>query len=229
LKNKKFGFTLAEIMIVLSIIGILTAILMPIAFHSAPDQNVMKFKKANATVGTIVRELVSSSVYFAEGDLSKTKDNTDVTAKSLCNAIADIVSVKKQNCSDKNTGDNYRHIDCATCDTQATLDTNKKAIDTKCAEVQSTVGAEIVTTDDVEWFQSNPAWHFASKWTDDTYHFKHEYNGFLRNYKILCFDIDGIGKGEAPFGYAIRVDGKIITGERADKWLEKDFQKGKNE
>ena len=67
----KKAFTLAEVMIVLTVIGILTAILMPIAFHSTPDQNVMKFKKANSTLGTIFRELVSSDKYFQDGDLSR--------------------------------------------------------------------------------------------------------------------------------------------------------------
>ena len=40
---KKKAFTLAEIMIVLVIIGVLSAILLPVAIHSAPDENVMKF------------------------------------------------------------------------------------------------------------------------------------------------------------------------------------------
>ena len=55
----KKAFTLAEILIVLVIIGVLTAILLPIAFQSSPDENVMKFKKANNTLGTIIRELTS--------------------------------------------------------------------------------------------------------------------------------------------------------------------------
>ena len=41
------GFTLAEIMIVLAIVGVLTAILLPVAINSAPNENVMKFKKGN--------------------------------------------------------------------------------------------------------------------------------------------------------------------------------------
>ena len=43
-KNK--AFTLAEVMVVLTVIGILTAILLPSALHSTPDKNVMKFKKS---------------------------------------------------------------------------------------------------------------------------------------------------------------------------------------
>ena len=37
-------------------------------------------------------------------------------------------------------------------------------------------------------------------------------------------DVDGIDKGEAPFGYGIRADGKILTGKRADEWMEKSIQ-----
>ena len=69
LKSIKCGFTLAEIMIVLSIIGILTAILLPIANHSRPDENVMKFKKANTTLARAISELVNSDEYYLDGDL----------------------------------------------------------------------------------------------------------------------------------------------------------------
>ena len=36
-------------------------------------------------------------------------------------------------------------------------------------------------------------------------------------------DIDGINKGEAPFGFGIRADGKILTGKRATEWLNKEI------
>ena len=39
-------------------------------------------------------------------------------------------------------------------------------------------------------------------------------------------DVDGINKGEDPFGYGIRADGKIIMGARADEWMNKSIQKG---
>jgi len=43
--NKK-AFTLAEIMIVLTIIGVLTAILLPIANHSRPDNcDIASYRK----------------------------------------------------------------------------------------------------------------------------------------------------------------------------------------
>ena len=41
----KKAFTLAEVMIVLAIIGILTAILLPVARNSTLNGNIIKFKK----------------------------------------------------------------------------------------------------------------------------------------------------------------------------------------
>ncbi len=43
--NKTQAFTLAEILIVLVIIGVLTMILLPVAFRSSPNEDVMRFKK----------------------------------------------------------------------------------------------------------------------------------------------------------------------------------------
>ena len=65
----KKGFTLAEILIVLVIMGVLTMILLPVAFQSSPDEKVMKFKKGYNTLNTVIRELVSSDRYYQNGDL----------------------------------------------------------------------------------------------------------------------------------------------------------------
>ena len=45
LKSKK-AFTLAEVMVTLTVIGIITSIIIPVAIHSKPDENIMKFKKS---------------------------------------------------------------------------------------------------------------------------------------------------------------------------------------
>jgi len=37
-------------------------------------------------------------------------------------------------------------------------------------------------------------------------------------------DIDGVNRGEDPFGYGVRVDGLIVNGARADEWLNKSIQ-----
>ena len=67
----KNGFTLAEILIVLVVIGVLTSILLPVAIQSSPDEKVMKFKKGNATLGKVISELVNNDKYYADGDLGK--------------------------------------------------------------------------------------------------------------------------------------------------------------
>jgi len=51
-------------MIVLTVIGILAGILIPVANNSRPDENVMKFKKAHATLANAIHELVTSDKYL---------------------------------------------------------------------------------------------------------------------------------------------------------------------
>ena len=62
MKKKKHAFTMAEIMVVLGVIGVLTAVLLPVAFNSAPDEEVMKFKKGNKVLTDVIRELVNSTL-----------------------------------------------------------------------------------------------------------------------------------------------------------------------
>ena len=57
-------------------------------------------------------------------------------------------------------------------------------------------------------------------------------NGFATFYLPFCMDIDGVPENatkddcvnECPFGYAIRADGRILNGVRADEWLAKSIQ-----
>ena len=263
----KKAFTLAEIMIVLTIIGILTAILLPIAINSAPDENVMKFKKGNNTLGTVIRELVNSDKYYADGDLGIRADGTlidgthDGDNTYFCETFADVVSTKSVNCSKNST---------LTSETDALLDIGEyfdganniinsaesvtPKADERCKNAQSIIGAEIKTTDDIVFFQTTPKITYGIIWTDEVsmnnpdyvvcrendtvcknarlfagpniIPFHKDKNGFDRVYKIFCMDIDGIDKGEDPFGYGIRADGKIVLGARAQEWLKKSIQKG---
>ena len=94
----KKGFTLAEILIVLVIIGVLTMILLPVAFQSSPDEKVMKFKKGYNTLNTVIRELVSSDRYYQNGDLgTRANGNTidgehDGDITYFCETFADTIS-----------------------------------------------------------------------------------------------------------------------------------------
>lgn len=235
----KKAFTLAEILIVLVIIGVLTAILLPIAFQSSPDENVMKFKKANNTLGTIIRELTSSERYYKNGDLGTKADGTLLIADAkyytyFCETIAEIVTIKSKNCSEVAGANPYVEIS-ATEDTATYTKPSdaKKQLDSYCKAQAATVGAEIVTPDDVVWYQTSPQSTFGKYNTgttrlysqpDSTINYPDE-NGFDRVYKVFCIDIDGINKGEDPFGYGIRVDGKILPGARANEWMNKKINK----
>ena len=57
--NFKRAFTLSELLISLGIIGILTAILMPIFFSLAPDQNTLMAKRAFYTTETVISDLLN--------------------------------------------------------------------------------------------------------------------------------------------------------------------------
>ena len=205
----KKAFTLAEVMIVLTVIGILSAVLMPVAFHAAPDKNAMKFKKAHNVMGTVIRELVSSDQYYQDGDLGKRVGGATLGATFLCQTMADVLTVKSQNCTS--------HCKSTASVTVGTLSTIKANVDTYCKNAQN---AAIVTSDDVTWFESCSSTTFAAA------NVRGVSGGFVNQYKVLCFDVDGISQGEDPFGYAVRYDGKIIPGARADAWTQKSIQRG---
>ncbi len=263
-KNIFKAFTLAEIMIVLTIIGVITAILLPIAINSSPDENVMKFKKGNNTLGTVIRELVNSDKYYANGDLGIKPDGTLIDGthegdyKYFCQTFADIVTAKNINCRDNAVSSmkySYTAFGCMPsgeyCGENA-----KTELDEICKELNQTNNAEITTSDGIIYYLTSPRTTFgASQYTmcinsqgdeitDDIINscypdyisrnarlfeaneYHADANGFIRIYKPLCMDIDGMEKGEDPFGYGIRVDGKILTGARADEWINKSMQKG---
>ena len=242
--TKKLAFTLAEIMIVLTIIGILTAILLPIAINSAPDENVMKFKKGNNTLGTVIRELVNSDQYYLNGDLG-TKANGalldgthDGDYTYFCETFADILSVKKNNCSIEL--DDYRSYLDLWNFTEERLSLMEKRADEGCAAIKKDGG--ITTTDDITYYEVSNKTMFGitigqlhSMMGDSISDDRREFGGYFPDpnnptidpiYKVFCMDIDGINKGEDPFGYGIRVDGKIFLGARAQEWLKKSIQKG---
>ena len=247
-KNIFKAFTLAEIMIVLTIIGVITAILLPVAINSSPDENVMKFKKGNNTLGTVIRELVNSDQYYANGDLGIKPDGTLIDGthegdyKYFCETFADVVSVKDVNCFEDKIS---AWIDIDVADKNNLLK-NKKLIDKDCTDTQEKLTKpEITTTDNINFWITSPNIPFGVTIKQAHENFGVNIStsnirqfvdylspsGFIYSYKIFCMDIDGINKGEDPFGYGIRADGKIFTGARADEWradewINKSMQKG---
>ena len=236
------GFTLAEVMIVLTVIGVLTAILLPVARQSMPDKNLMKFKKAHNTLGTVIRELVTSDKYYLNGDLGKKPDNTFVEDTNyFCTTISEVVNTKSVNCKNPTIAmpTALIHVVAADWYKNGTISIPpEKHVDKVCKE---NLGNEstITLNDDVVIYELTPSFPFGQQIEKNSYATSYywEWNGkdpnsadanyeqgkgFYYIYKTVCIDIDKIGSGEDPFGYGIRVDGKILVGARAQEWLERD-------
>ena len=246
----KKAFTLAEIMIVFAVIGILTAILLPSAFHSVPDEDIVKFKKANTTLYRVINELVNSDKYYLNGDLSLKKDGTHAEKSTFCESFADVISAKSVSCDYETGYDGDGFLFAAECEDDVchSITVDKESIDTTCQTAESSLLGDIgiKASDNVIYFEATLHDFFGcvykqtcnySQWNGAMYDDMSLYNGKQdlklntdigivtnRFYRYFCIDIDGINKGEAPFGYGIRVDGKIITGKNADEWIKKSIQ-----
>ncbi len=129
-----------------------------------------------------------------------------------------------------------------------TFEHAKGSIDRRCKEVAPQIKFELLLFDKTSIYQANPAYTFGfvnehnrvlahTIETPESTVLYREPNdplegGLLTYYKILCVDIDGVPENatidecvnECPFGYGIRVDGRILNGERADEWLVKKIQ-----
>ena len=170
------AFTLAEVMITLTIIGVISAIVVPVAFHSRPDENVMKFKKAHNTLYQVINTLVTSDKYYKDGDLGIKADGNPVTYTSemmgyFCNTFADLLSTKFVNCckyEDASRTGNFTHwllsnetiayiangSPMKRTVNDSTIKESKKRFDSECKKSGKTFGAEIITTDGVAYYQA---------------------------------------------------------------------------
>lgn len=160
----KNAFTLAEIMIVLTVIGIVTAVLLPSAFHSTPDENIMKFKKANNIFQQVVKEMVTSDLYYKNGDLGLKVDGTPAGKTYFCNTFANIVSTKSKACDyDESPADYDGFIsDRSKVNgqwTRKTIDTLANGFDNKCRMLQKAYSSGsvlgVLTTDGISYYEAS--------------------------------------------------------------------------
>jgi prepilin-type N-terminal cleavage/methylation domain-containing protein len=63
-KVKRNAFTLSELLVALGVIGVLTAIVMPIVFSLAPDQNALMAKRAFDTTETVISNLLNDNTCY---------------------------------------------------------------------------------------------------------------------------------------------------------------------
>ena len=244
MKMKFKAFTLAEIMIVLSVIGVLTAILLPVARNAMPNKDVMKFKKAHNAFYNAIRELVTSDKYYLDGDLGVKPDKTLVEGENnytyLCQTMADVLNTKKVNCVQNTENEGLSNPSWS--ESYNPEKTFGNWIDDFCRNAQMDAVKNIqpdqgiILSDGTVIYETGvhrPFGRLASDGSGKRSYITHTVDsaGFTNYYKVLCIDIDGVElgshntcKGLCPFAYGVRYDGKIKPGELAQQWLEKSIQ-----
>lgn len=231
-KTKNRAFTLAEVMIVLTVIGVLSAILLPVAFHSTPDKNILRFKKAYNDFSRIIRDLASNGEFYLPGDLGKYPDGTKIDGSVnehfyyFCETVADGLATKSVDCEtlygNSSWGDEeseyykaYRGIDYT--------DTAAATMDHLCERSQNAPAGYIQTVDDIYIINHSP---YTVFFEPSLVSLMPEEEGHKRYfYKFICIDIDEPQKGIKPFAIGFRRDGKLKLGARARWWLERDINK----
>jgi len=162
-----------------------------------------------------------------------------------CRSFADVLSVKSTNCEDM---ENISAVGIVTGDTGDLSHGDDgslfNVVDKVCnhgfGSDWDVCDGIIQTSDNISYVLKGACEPFGE--IDNTTRFCREgstppcriftrknINGFLRTYKVICIDIDEIEKDEGAFGYALRYDGKLIAGSKAQQWMEKGFQKGKDD
>lgn len=213
------AFTLAEIMIVLTIIGVLAGILVPIATQNRPDENVMKFKKADATLAKVINQLVTSNKYYCNGDLGMKSDCTTLieTVKSsdgyFCKTIAELMSTKSVNCytggaigeappvllsgESLSNSSSLRETTTTSTVTDETIATVRAYMDRMCKSVTKSMHERIKAADGVVFYQAGVKGH--GYFYNDLRQFSPpgqypathaDQYGKDIVYKIFCIDVD---------------------------------------
>ena len=122
---KKNGFTLAEVLITLGIIGVIAALVGPTISKVKPDENKIMYLKTYDALSSIISGLASNSSIFPVCDSDdnvmcsqyplfnlsmplKAPYNTNsfVGTNKLCRLLADNLSVQNENCSSSNYNSN---------------------------------------------------------------------------------------------------------------------------
>ena len=249
--SKKNSFTLVEIIITLTVIGIVSSLIIPVAMKSMPDENLMKFKKADNQLYNIINEFITSEKYFKNGDLGIKADGKLANKSYLCESFADIVGAKNKNCNYvlKNEPEGGNVAICVFngaagihvySDEEMGIEVDNYCLSAEKATSQKIIGVQ--TKDNILFFEENLFNFFGCTYDNTGEKCGHStglkygrmYNanddivnctiGITTNrfYRIFCIDVDGINKGEDPFGYGIRVDGKILRGKKANDWIKKE-------
>lgn len=233
---KKEAFTLAEVMVVFVVIGVMTAILIPGLFAAAPEQELLKAKKAYNTLSRAVEHMTNSGPYDTnEGILDSTSFVSDTNARNrfFCNNLSEILNVKKVDCtldkvspaSSTSCGSTSSKALCMTVkDSKLDYQTLQASIDATCdswykdSSVTSSAGHNFVTADNVLW---------GVQLTDFTNTTTVSVDGITSPafYGIVCFDTAKHTKSDRVYGMGVRRDGKVLPGTRLQTLIEDEDSK----
>lgn len=79
----KKGFTLAEVLITLAVVGVLASLLIPSLKGLTPDKNKVMFKKAYSTLENVISTLVSDETYYPSSETGTNTDDSTTVSKGF--------------------------------------------------------------------------------------------------------------------------------------------------
>ena len=232
-KTKTFAFTLAEIMIVLTVIGVLSAILLPVASNSMPDKDILKFKKTHNLLMTAFRDLASNGEWFTPGDFSLKPDGTPAGGwssdgeqqKYYIHALGDILnqSGTYNYCSISVVWDGAPDIWMNAVGINPTRITSEN-YSSKWATIMFNMTRNLKPNYYDSYFRLPNGACISHTWPGGMY-------DSADNRKTLGFiiDLDCEEDGIRPFYYFLRKDGKVITDPRVNWWLQRDIMRKSDE
>ena len=246
--NKKRGFTLAELMIVFTVIGVLTAILVPVLFAASPDQSELKAKKAYNTFTRTVENLTNGEPYDVnDGVLDATPFiNLDSDAKRnnfLCNNIAELLNVKYSNCNNVNAGNITISASAATAADSGNqilnFNTTSNLYEYEFLQQNlDNICTNYVTTNTTSFEGDNFKDYYSFitgdnvGWIVQKYDFSRldsQSNGGVdvaTFFGLVCFNTGKLKSGETDDIYAMGVNrvGKIVVGKKLQDLIDQDFE-----
>lgn len=230
-------------MIVFTVIGVLTAILVPALFTASPDQEKLRAKKAYNTLTRAVESLTNAGPYDAnDGKLVSTSFSTDKDERNsfFCNNLAEILNVKSVDCTIDDTNEGIANTDKCIAftsdstrkrlcleesDTQNVPDTQKlqDALDASClasfyADDKPKGEYNFVTSDGIMWGIQRTDFSNETMITLNAINSPAFYN-------LICIDVDSHNSPEYVYGAGIRRDGKILVGTKLQEIISEDYEK----
>ncbi|MBO6087691.1 type II secretion system protein [bacterium] len=138
LKNKN-GFTLAEVMVTLVVLGVLASIVLPTISKARPNKNKAMFKKAYYVAERIVYELVNDDDLYPSSSNTSGLDNT-----------REVIYLNQQYGSDTDDEDNKKKKFCELFARKVNTTTDTPSC---TADNAAFTGVpSFVTTDGVAWY-----------------------------------------------------------------------------